>query len=180
MSRRSVSARWRAFSATAIRKKAAARARRRVRCRAPPCSRVRPEAGSRSRRTRRAPGARECRRQGVQTVDVQGGRLEIGERANDPPGLIPEPELAVRFVKPETRRFRKSGELSPRERGGIAHDMDGNPDVDFSAKAIEFPCLGQSGRRIGNGRKSSDRRGSSLYRGSELGQLLLIRDAPAV
>src|SRR5438477_506017 len=79
----------------------------------------------------------------AQTVDVQGRRLEIGQRANDPPGLIREPELAVRFVEPETRGLRDSGELRPRKGGRIANDMNGNRDVDFPAKTIEFPIFGQ-------------------------------------
>src|SRR6266566_649430 len=123
MSRRSASARWRAFCATAIRKKAAGRAPRRARCRAPPCPRAPPEAAPRSRRRRRAPRARGCRRQGAQAVDVQRRRLEIGKRANDPPGLVRKPELAVRFVESKTRRFRKSGELSPLKGGRVADDV---------------------------------------------------------
>src|SRR3989442_699281 len=102
MSRRSFSARWRAFSATAIRKKAAARARRRVRCRAPPCSRVRPEAASRSRRTRRAPRARDCRRQCALSAPGQtsarnrgiGRRLRAGAAGHQ-----------FRADPPERRRF---------------------------------------------------------------------------
>src|SRR5207302_10018413 len=88
-----------------------------------------------------------ARRKSAQTVDVQGRRLEIGQRANDPPGLIREPELAVRFVEPETRGLRNSGELRPRQGGRIADDMDGYPDVDVPAKAIEFPR--SEARRVG-------------------------------
>ena len=58
--------------------------------------------------------------------------------------------------------------------------MDGNPDVDVPAKAIEFPSFGEGGRRIRHGRKSPDGGRSSLDCGSECGQFFLIRGAPAV
>ncbi len=120
------------------------------------------------------------RRKRVQAVRGQGSLFEIGERANDPSRIVPQPELAVRFVEPETGRFRNAGDLSPRKRRRNADDMDGNPDIDFSAKAIELRCLAPCGRRVGHARKGSHRRGSFLYCGTERGQLLGVRCALAV